>query len=328
MVQAQNVGITGGVNVSLAILMTMGSFFAVALYNIIELNCIIFSTFKRRSGLYFWSFIFATWGIAPHAIGFILKFFNLVSLWPLPVALVAVGFVAMVTGQSLVLFSRLHLVVQDARRIRWILYMIIFTSTFVDIPLIVLAFGVNSPNSKSFLHPYTIFDKVQIAIFFAQEALISMVYIYETIRLLGSGGEIKRKPLQNLLAHLLLVNLVVLILDITLLGIQYAGDYEIQVAYKSAVYSIKLKIEFSVLNRLVGIIQNKNMAFGNQSDNSNTLGTSNQFDMLGSDSYGADIKADGIWVQTKDDSQRKVCTVESVIEHDHAVRHTDNILED
>src|SRR5579871_5728122 len=102
MVQAQNVGITGGVNVSLAVLMTMGAFFSIALYNIIELNCIIFSTFKRRSGLYFWSFIFAAWGIAPHAIGFILKFFSIVSLWPLPVALVAVGFVSMVSGQSLV----------------------------------------------------------------------------------------------------------------------------------------------------------------------------------------------------------------------------------
>lgn len=330
MVQEQDVGITGGVHVSLGVLMTMGAFFAISLYNVIELNCIIFSTFKRRSGLYFWSFIFATWGIAPHAIGFVLKFFDLVSIWPLPVALVGVGFIAMVTGQSLVLYSRLHLVVQDARRIRWILYMIIFTSTFVDIPLMVLAFEVNSPDSDNFVHVFTIFDKVQIAIFFVQEALISIVYIYETIRLLGSGGEIKRKPLRRLLAHLLLVNLVVLILDITLLGIQYAGDYEIQVAYKAAVYSIKLKIEFSVLNRLVSVVQGKNLTFGNQSNNSNTLGTivgnqGNQFDIIGSDGYRVgDMDADGIWVQPKDDSQRKVYAVASVIEHDHAVCQSDN----
>ncbi|KAL6402651.1 hypothetical protein AUP68_14105 [Ilyonectria robusta] len=35
----------------------------IALYNVIELNVIIFFIFKRKSGLYFWSFFFATWGI-------------------------------------------------------------------------------------------------------------------------------------------------------------------------------------------------------------------------------------------------------------------------
>ena len=38
-------------------------FLSVAVYNFIELNVQIFATFKRRSGLYFWSFTIATWGI-------------------------------------------------------------------------------------------------------------------------------------------------------------------------------------------------------------------------------------------------------------------------
>lgn len=333
MVQAQDVGITGGVHVSLAIVMTMGAFFTISLYNVIELNFIIFSTFKRRSGLYFWSFIVGTWGIAPHSIGFILKFFDLTSIWPLPVALVGVGFVGMVTGQSLVLYSRLHLIVRDAKKFRWILYMIIFDAIVICIPVMVLAFGVNSPDSNHYISAYTIFDKVQIAIFFVQEALISSVYIYETVRLLGSGGDIKRKPLRRLLAHLLLVNLMVLILDITLLAIQYAGYFEIQVTYKAAVYSIKLKIEFSVLNRLISVVQNKSLTFGNRSDNSNELGTlsgskGTQFDITSSAGYGADMNMDGICVQLKDDTQQKAYSTESVIELNQAVRPSDTILEE
>lgn len=284
---AQNVGITGGVDVSLPILMTMGAFFTISFYNVIELNIILFATFKQRAGLYFWSFVIATWGIAIHSIGFMLKFFNLVSAWAVPVTIVAIGFPAMVIGQSLVLYSRLHLVVRDTKRIRWILYLIIFNAIFFDIPTTILAYGVNSPESAHFLNVYIIYDKIQIAIFFVQEAVISIVYIYETVRLLGPGGDLNRKPLRQLLTHLLLVNLVVLIFDITLLSIQYAGDYEIQVTYKAAAYSIKLKLEFSVLNRLVSIVQNKNLTFGNASISTYPLYTSagsqgNQFEMKSS----------------------------------------------
>jgi hypothetical protein len=74
--------------------------------------------------------------------------------------------------------------------------------------------------------------------------------------------------------HLLFVNLMVLALDITLLGIQFAGDYEIQVAYKSAVYSIKLKIEFSALNRLVNVVKNRDLVFSSNGDASQTLAAS------------------------------------------------------
>jgi len=201
----------------------------------------------------------------------------------------------MVTGQSLALYSRLHLIVRDAIRIRWILYMIILNAVITYIPLIVLAFGVNSPNPTRFLRPYVIYDKLQIVVIFVQEAIISIMYIYETSRLLGSGGEVKRKPIKRLMIHLLIVNLIVLALDITLLGIQFAGDYEIQVAYKSAVYSIKLKIEFSVLNRLINVVKNRDVVFSSNSDASQTLATSTWRDIPSSSGLSAgDIEMDAV----------------------------------
>lgn len=48
------------------------AFTSIALYNVIELTCIIFIIFKRRRGLYFTSFCVATWGIPPHTIGFLI----------------------------------------------------------------------------------------------------------------------------------------------------------------------------------------------------------------------------------------------------------------
>ena len=49
------------------------AFLSIALYNVIELAFIIYVTFKKRSGLYFWSFVIATRGILPNCIAGLLK---------------------------------------------------------------------------------------------------------------------------------------------------------------------------------------------------------------------------------------------------------------
>lgn len=264
MVSETDIGLSGNVVAPRAVLMTMAAFMAISLYNVIELNIIIFSTFKRRSGLYFWSFLFATWGIAPHTIGFICKFFSVISEGWINVTLVGIGWVAMVTGQSVVLYSRLHLVVQSPEKIRWILYMIILNFVIFGVPTMILAYGANSSNPAPFLRIFAIYDNIQIAVFTAQESIISILYIYQTVRLLAPTDETMGKPLRKLLTHLIIINILVLLFDIALLGVQYSGHYEIQTTLKAAVYSIKLKMEFSVLNRLVCIIQNKDLAMGSQ----------------------------------------------------------------
>ncbi|KAH7345956.1 hypothetical protein BKA66DRAFT_377810, partial [Pyrenochaeta sp. MPI-SDFR-AT-0127] len=238
--------------------MTMAAFLTVALYNVIELNFLIFAVFKQRKGIYFWSLMVATWGIAPHAIGFIFKFFQVITLDVLSSTIVGVGWIGMVTGQSLVLYSRLHLVVQDKRQIRWVLYMIIFDALALHVPVMTLALGAEATHSPTFLRTFVLYDKVQLVVFSVQETIISAIYIYHTIHLLGQtdklrdkhGNKNDEKPLRKLLTHLILVNVVVVALDITLVAVQFSGHYEIQTTYKTAVYSVKLKMEFSVLNRL------------------------------------------------------------------------------
>ena len=259
MAKEQDVGIVGGVTAHLSILMTMAAFLAIAMHNVIEIMFLIFALFKQRSGLYFWSFIIATSGIVPHAIGFVLKFFQVTTVDLLSSAIIGVGWACMVIGQSVVLYSRLHLVVQDKIRIRWVLYMIIFNGLVLGIPLFVLAMGANYKYSPRFLPGFLVYDKIQIVIISIQETIISLIYVYETVRLLGGHGTRAPVPLKKLLRHLILVNVIVLIFDITPLAVQFSGHYEIQTTYKTAVYSVKLKIEFSVLNRLVSIVKHKNL---------------------------------------------------------------------
>lgn len=82
---------------------------ALALYNALELTLLIFTTFHHYRGLYFWSLVLASGGIIPYVLGFIIEYFRLSHL-ALGIAIDTTGWILMVTGQSVVLYSRLWLV--------------------------------------------------------------------------------------------------------------------------------------------------------------------------------------------------------------------------
>ncbi len=54
----------------------------------------------------------------------------------------------------------------------------------------------------------------------------------------------------SIVTHLLCVNVIVIVLDVALVSTEYANMYRVQTVFKCAVYSVKLELEFSVLNRL------------------------------------------------------------------------------
>lgn len=236
-------------------------FTTIAIYNVIELTFIIWAAFKRHSGMYFWSFIVATYGILVYAIGFLLKAENPDSLTYLYVTFIAVGWVAMVTGQSLVLWSRLHLILRDRRKLNLILYMIITNAIILHVPILVMLYGSNSNAPDRWTRPYGIYEKVQVTIFFIQETIISSVYIFETVKLsrVLSAMQTKKRS-QNLKHHLIIVNVIIILLDITIIVLEYANLYNVQTAYKALVYSVKLKMEFSILNRMVEMTTGKREA--------------------------------------------------------------------
>lgn len=118
-------GITSGYNGnSLAIKAITAVFASLSIYNAIEIIALVFITFTRYQGVYFWSLLVASWGILPYTLGFVLKFFEVTTSWDkyISAALLTICWYTMVTGQSVVLWSRLHLLVTSAagaRTLRW-----------------------------------------------------------------------------------------------------------------------------------------------------------------------------------------------------------------
>ena len=119
--------------------MTIAGFTSIAWFNFVELQFRIWYRFKRYKGLYFWSLIVSSFGTMLHPLAFLMLDFR---LWPNPHItgiVIGISWWAMVTGQALVLYSRLYLVVRDRRKVRWVLIMIITNVFILHIPITVVS---------------------------------------------------------------------------------------------------------------------------------------------------------------------------------------------
>jgi hypothetical protein len=230
-------------------------FTTIAYYNTIELLILCFTRFKKRRDVYFWTLLVATLGIIPYNLGFMLKLFNVIHNNNISLTFTSIGWYCMVTGQSMVLWSRLHLLVQNRKLLRGILYVIIIDAFVLHIPTTVLAFGTNAPSHpKKFVTGYEIMERIQLIGFCIQEILLSVLYIWETVKFLKLHV---RNRYWGILHQLLVINVLIILMDASFVAVQYAGFYAIQVTFKALVYSIKLKLEYAILGKLVKAVNAK-----------------------------------------------------------------------
>ena len=170
MVSGRNAGITGQYyDNPLAIKVVTAFFAGLAMYNALELMALVFFTFVRYKGLYFWSLLVASFGIIPYSLGLLIKFFELTgrNQW-ISELLLTLGWWAMVTGQSVVLWSRLHLLLigpRGTRILKLTKWMIIIDALILHIPNSTLNTGSNGifgPNITPYLRGFNVYEKVQM----------------------------------------------------------------------------------------------------------------------------------------------------------------------
>jgi len=129
----------------------------------VELTLQVFFTFKRHKGLYFYSILVCTWGVTFHVLGLILKVFA-VGHWILSSILFKIGWVSNVTGFSMVLYSRLHLVIRQKRILRAVLAMIIVDAFLLHVPIIIFDFGISSPHPDVWIAPMKVMERIQVTL--------------------------------------------------------------------------------------------------------------------------------------------------------------------
>lgn len=120
-----------------------------------------------------------------------------------------------------------------------------------------------------------VWDRLQTTVFFVQETILSILYIWQTRKYLrelaplleasqssitSAAARAKNDKTKTLLHHLLYINVLIISLDVALLGVQYANLFYLQGAFKPAIYGVKLKLEFVILNRLIKSIERRNVS--------------------------------------------------------------------
>lgn len=223
---------------------------AIAWYNSVELIILCFFSFKRWNGTYFWSLLIASACIIPNCLGFMLLLFPTgVTPW-LCVTLVLIGWFGMVTGQSVVLWSRLHLVLHNKKLLSALLWVICSDAVLFHIPASVLLYGSVAYPTSVWARGYSVMERIELVGFFLQELIISSIYAWEIVKLLRLRPEDRQMGVLN---QLLFMNIIIVLLDITVVFTQFLGYYTVQVMFKSLAYSIKLKLEYAILGNLVAV---------------------------------------------------------------------------
>jgi hypothetical protein len=221
-------------------------FTALPIWTTVELTANVFFTFRRYKGPYFYSVLATTWGVSIHAIGFILKFCVPDCNWILATVLAEIGWVGMVTGFAVVLYSRMGLLVRSHNVRRWALAMIIFDAFAFHVPTIVFQFGVSSKFGHAKYLPYMApMERVQVTGFTIQEIILSTIYIYATMRYLKTSFQKSTRRTITLLAA---IQIIVILLDLIVIVLDYCEYFTLKAVLHSFVYAVKLQLEFVILN--------------------------------------------------------------------------------
>ncbi|KAI0009539.1 integral membrane protein [Xylariaceae sp. FL0662B] len=260
-------GDAGDLGKDLPVSMTMAAFAGISWYIGAEINISLFLLFKRRTGLYFWSCLLASWGVILQPIFIMLADFGVWTNLKGSITMIYLTWLIMVVPQSWVLYSRLHLIMHTEKALKWVKTVLVFNSIVFSVPTIVIGALAQTTNVDPHLFSINmIWDRIQLTVFFVQETLLSILYIYQTRKYLRDTSALFQPSSSStsfahsarsateekiVLHHLIYVNLLVIALDIALLGIQYASLFYVQGAFKTCVYGIKLKVEFAILNRLI-----------------------------------------------------------------------------
>lgn len=227
------------------------TFSSIAIYNGLETYFWIFHVFKEPRGLYFWSMQTATLGILMHTI------FQLTSTYdrmaPMPSSVITVlGYYLMTVSPLFVLYSRLHIISLNFRKIRWIFYFIVGISSVLFVPAITITVGAVY-GVPGFIKALPIYLGIQITAFTVTEIVLSGIFVWTSFQSLQPIIAVKGKQGRNFLKSMVVIYIMVVILLLSLLVFlvfEYLHFYFISITFNPFVCSLKLKLEFTIITLL------------------------------------------------------------------------------
>lgn len=164
-----------------------------------------------------------------------------------------VGWMLVTTGQALVLYSRLELLVKSATILWLAKWTIIVNAVIWHSTMIVLSFAVGQQRRFDPNDPFDKVDKTQLTIFCVQNFILSGLYLWKTTDIMRNS--IPQHRTNRVFWHLAFINVLLILIDVALLGVCFTNNLIWQQGVKVIGYSIKLKLEFATLKKLGDFVQ-------------------------------------------------------------------------
>lgn len=184
---------------------------SVAIFSSLELTILLSTIFQKRRGLYFWSLSICNLGVLMYSFGVWTTYFELGANIGTS-TLKMTGWMLMVGFQSLVLYSRLGLIVHNANILRAVKWMMIINAITLMPITAVFTYCSHLSIRSVYSTGYYYAQHVQIIVFNVQENLISAIYIFQSITLLNI---IETTKSRTLIWQLVMLSLVVILLDVS-----------------------------------------------------------------------------------------------------------------
>jgi hypothetical protein len=174
-------------------------------------------------------------------VGFLMRWTAPQVPWIFSLFLAEIGWTCMVTGYSIVLWSRLSIIIAD-RRIIWGIFAVIMFDGFVfHSALWTLQYGISTRKGVAQRQPWldvlNPFERVQITVFTVQECAISAVYMWGVWQLL-KDQEHRTKRIRHVLWLLFAVQAIVISMDVIVCVLDLAGYFTLKAIIHSWVYGL------------------------------------------------------------------------------------------
>ncbi|KAL4967895.1 uncharacterized protein BDV14DRAFT_197539 [Aspergillus stella-maris] len=244
------------------------SLIAITAYNVLEFFLWLWDIFPARKGLYFYSMLIATIGLAGFNAMTFVNFFA-----PEQTLLQNIGFLltvpTLMTAHILALYSRLHLLLQPNTRhthgagytgrnwmtLRLMRNVIVGTVVLFTVPHTITLILYIVDDHRFAKANFTT-ERIAFTSYCVRELFVCGIYIVQGLReirpIVRAKGAIGRK----VMSHLIIGQTVVIVLDLFFIVLIYMGrqkwglkDY-VETSFIGLLYGLKLKLEFVVLNRL------------------------------------------------------------------------------
>ncbi|KAM0561177.1 hypothetical protein ACHAPJ_003681 [Fusarium lateritium] len=219
----------------------------ISLYNGIELLALIFASSRRCNDLYYWSLAVAGFGLLPYATGWLIRYLDVIGDIA-DMLINDIGWILLTTGQALVLYSRLHLLVKSVTILKFVKWMIIANAVVWHCTITVLLFTVSPQRKHDYDGAYMRVQKAQLTFFCVQNFILSGFYVWKTTEIIRKKtAEYKTR---RVIWQLLGINVLIALIDISLLAVCFTNNFLWQQGVKAVFYSVKLKLEFAILGKL------------------------------------------------------------------------------